>query len=400
MTKVVSGRQGITGQAQFERLKTSVKGLYRRQQDELVRAFFDDRLSAQDVLRAYEQGETNSDFVIFDSDSFEVLSQWATSSHYSEANRELQRGLFQRLEGDLRGVPMASFPRRLLRIKPNFEGRTSQFNLIRTISLSFLRNGTVQGRAGNLYRQVQAVLPYPKKSHRRANNYKPFGVKELDKLLLESKIKPEIQQWIRWLCLHGLRMKELFHDGFDVVDVNGTPAIHVRGKKSDAADRLVPLIKEIPSSTITTNQLRTALSKLGRQRYDCRRTYAQWLQGSGVPRNVMQKWMGHSSVKSVTDVYLQAETTEEIRKWRVVLMKWYDAQKRVDPADHDAVLPPLGADEILQDGLQSWSQERIVEELNAILWRWYAGDDAFLRVPFEVDGITRIDSSRLAASDD
>ncbi len=133
------------------------------------------------------------------------------------------------------------------------------------------------------------------------------------------------------LCITGMRPSEYWGG----VWFAGRDYIQVNGVKTDYSKRTIPLIAEVvlaTSSPVYWGRLFREVvgphfpgergERLLFSPYDCRRTYAHWLESAGLPRGRVAAYLGHSPA-DLTDFYARRPPTpEEIRADGETLARW------------------------------------------------------------------------------
>ena len=132
------------------------------------------------------------------------------------------------------------------------------------------------------------------------------------------------REWLLWSVYTGARLAECRRLRWEDVDLVGK-LLHIRGTKTEAADRIVPLHDRLvrwcekqqtragpilrPWSNVRRDLHEAcARAKIGPLSHnDLRRTFAAWLKQKGVDSQVVARLMGHTDSKMVDRVYGQLD---------------------------------------------------------------------------------------------
>ena len=266
------------------------------------------------------------------------------------------------------------------------------FQHARLTSMGFARDLTPSRRDGLLYKQIKAIPNFPKRLTRRPTPNKPFGVRELSRLITDVKVPDYISEHIYFMCLHGLGAKEYLVDGVEEFPDASPPHLLVKGTKAHHRYRKIPLMVRLPEYDLPTNhQLRWWLGKMdGRQVYDCRRTYATWLDRSGISRRHASAYMGHA-VQGMTELYQTDTTLNWIQEDYQVLRDYLQtSMKEVIGKEIDPVKPPSAIAELGKE-LEQASMEEIKEYVNDVLTQWRYGKKRWMHKHYRVTHLEEVD---------
>lgn len=388
----IQKRTGYDNKKDLERLKDAIKGLRLRDEHDLIRAWTRDEVSNHEILSAYQTGHVHQDYLIRKRPLLPSIRDWVSSSHYVPENNRIYGHLLNRLEKTLTGHLLGDAPKVLSDIRAGYKKTqsTTDFNKLRKIILSYLKNNSPDKTDSLLYQQVRKVSAFSTDTHKRKNLHKPFDPNNLDFLLEEENIPSIGRDWIYWLCLHGLRPKEFWHDGWELGSSGAIQYVQVWGKKTKGAERKIPLLYTPPSEDlIPMPTIRRYLSKLGRSPYDCRRTYLVWLDNAKVPRNVIARWAGHRDVTTTTELYLLQEDLQWIKEHGGLLPQWLREQRdlRITGRDSDTFVPFQSRDDIGKNR-QAADLAEVKDRLNALLEEWYQNPkEKWMRRQYRVDSL-------------
>ena len=159
--------------------------------------------------------------------------------------------------------------------------------------LSFLKDQV--GKRDERYLTVQYDIPALPHRTKHTTGVTPDDAREIAEQLdpLAARI------W--WgLCVTGMRPSEFWGDW----EVEGN-VVHVRGTKSENAERAIPLLYPITKPGLTYRQFNRRLEKLNlpvRARTG-RKSFARWMNEGGIPRTRRRAYIGHATREDVTDRY-------------------------------------------------------------------------------------------------
>jgi integrase len=200
------------------------------------------------------------------------------------------------------------------------------FNHTRSTVQSFLRN-TV-GKRSNLWGLVTEIDPL---SIVRKREGKPQTVKTI-KWLIE-KLPPKYGEMVWSLCTTGMGWAD--YSGEWKVYKN---YVQIDGTKNKNRVRKVPRIDTPTRPTTTEQYLRKQIKSVTKkdiQLYDFRRTYAHWMEMSGVPRSRRQSYMGHSS-RDILDLYESHEVQDHLKKDGDLLREYIKRDSTPEPVSGDS----------------------------------------------------------------
>jgi len=385
----VQKRTGYSNKKDLTQLREAIKGLHSRGEYGLLRLWIDDKVSNHEALKAYQTGLVSSDYLMRGRDLLTSLEEWGSSSQYVPENHRVHHHLLNRYKTDLEGQALGHCPEVLRSIKTRMtdEEPTSAFNALRKLCLSYVRNNSEDGTGSDIYQGIRKVAPFPVSSHRTADLHRPFDVHNLDHLCDLHNIPSHGQDWIWWMCLHGLRPKELWVDGWEIKTEGQLEYLEVYGQKTEGSRRRLPLFMTPPSpDVIPRTTVRTYLQRLGRSLYDTRRTAQVWWDNSRVPRNVIARWAGHDARKTMTELYLLQDDLNWIREHRAKVDIWLQTQMDISNVSKDAdTFSPYSSRDEIGSKRSAASLQDIKNRLNAILEEWYNSDRKWMNNRYRVD---------------
>ena len=169
-------------------------------------------------------------------------------------------------------------------------------------------------------------------------------------LALTAQLSPERAVAVWLALLTGARRSELpcIWEKDVIRYASGSITIHIRGTKTDGADRVVPIVTSWQRTLF--NKVREALpirpwSNMNRDLAlasvaaelpfvvtpnDLRRTFASWLIEAGVTREEVAKMLGHSGTAMVFRVYGRADPEKEGESIRRRLAAGHALEEQID----------------------------------------------------------------------
>lgn len=220
------------------------------------------------------------------------------------------------------------------------------FNLLKSNMQAFARwHG---GERSDMYLEVVAVAPYPKKRKRKPHSCDVAEMLELVGKLNEegntSRNNTPVQlplgdMW--WsMCVTGMRPVEYW--GAEWQD-RGAYVEIVTAKQADgervtrSVPRLRPIIAAACGRDVFARALRAA-SDGKVQPYDGRRTFSNWMEKAKVPRTRRRLYMGHGE-KDVTDLYEWEEVERYLAEDGELMRDWLAEQ--ISKAEGTATVLPM-----------------------------------------------------------
>jgi integrase len=198
-------------------------------------------------------------------------------------------------------------------------GHRAAFTRLRANSL-VLAAWADGGTHGATWREIRDGIGTMKVRPRERRGHHPFKVSEMEMLrrLLNDE-KAGAGESLVALCITGMRPSEYWSKNWSV----GGGMVGIMGTKNLNAKRQIPQVAQIAPAyksfawwgKLFRKVLRDQVTKskpgelLPWTAYDCRRTFAQWLDASGVPRWRAAYYLGHSP-STMTDFYASAIPTD------------------------------------------------------------------------------------------
>lgn len=207
------------------------------------------------------------------------------------------------------------------------------FNLLKSNMQSFAKWHA--GERSELYRDLVAIRPYPKKRRRTVH---PCSVAEI--LEIVRRLEPMERTTHRntpvvlplggmvWtLCTTGMRPIEYWggewQDRGDYIDIL-TAKQHDGERLRRKIPRVRPAVAPGCHRLVFAQKLERA-SDAAVQPYDLRRTFGNWLEMAKIPRTRRRLYMGHGE-KDVTDLYEWQEVEQFVKDDGATLRAWLAAE--------------------------------------------------------------------------
>lgn len=294
---------GTTDEKMCRRLNEMLTSLYEGGRRDVLTLIRDRRLTIMEVWEHYRLGRWDE---IPTSEHLEPLERsfrnWIESlapGDCSEKHRlslgESCTRLVAASPKDARVVEVIEAVRNL---RKTHQDRARTFNLARSAAQAFLR-ATV-GRHSKLWQEVATIPPLRvvPKFHKHPQTV--AGALEIREALIEkgNSTKAAAIWWA--LCTTGMRPAEFWGEW----DLQRDRIVIVSAKRRQIVKRFVPKLVTIDEPELTQSGFDSALGRLPMKvtPYDGRRTYANWLEGAGVPRTRRKLYLGHGQT-DVTDLY-------------------------------------------------------------------------------------------------
>lgn len=232
-----------------------------------------------------------------------LLEKWLGEAEVAESTRLQRRDSFAYLKKCMRGKPLLrDLPALLTEFRAQCvaRGHATTFNRAKSAAQAFLRD--MIGRHTNAWARVSDVptMKEAKRGRQGLTVAEALGIREQ----LAARSPKAARIW--WaMCLTGMGPKELFVDGFDVLE----DRIRIHGAKRAGRERDVPLIDYPTRPELTRWGFTSALRRIGLTPYQARKTFDRWLQDAGIPRVRRKRYLGHGK-RDVTDDYEFYEISE------------------------------------------------------------------------------------------
>lgn len=287
---------------------------------EVIRRVSDGNIKAIDLLHRSRLGlnlDTTSSSAGASDRLESVGKRWlagrmsASAGHRRSLTQHLTLLLSRSSSLGLRDVP-----RELIKLRQEYElsGHAVTFNNIRTSMLDLAR-WVEGGKRSALWEEVRSIpkLKILRERQRSHNPFSPSKAREMRNYL--NAAHPGAGEVFFALCVTGMRPSEYFSRRWTATPERAL--ISIEGTKSAAAKRVVPMLG-VPYPVCEMSYFE--YSKIFRQTqrgmvgamsyaaplshtlYDCRRSFAIWMEEAGIPRTRRRVYLGHARA-DVTDLY-------------------------------------------------------------------------------------------------
>jgi integrase len=284
-------RSGTTKTRTYKAMLDMLNLLYENGRADILRDIKEQRVKVMDVYEKFRAGRLDQ---LPTGDLMRPLEaawlEWLAGKEIAELTRHDYEEAWKRL-GAGPGAPMTGLPD-LLREhrKASMKVRARSFNKDRAAFLAFL-NGTL-GDSHWLHAACKRVATLKVPTERKMP-YNPQTVEQIRALAGKLPVHHALTLW--GLCLTGMRPEEMFEERGNAWSLEAE-LVRVKGTKSPAADRVVPrvglIVKPRTGRLAFYRALRAASSKTVTP-YDCRRTYAQWMDLGRIPQFRQDFYFGH-----------------------------------------------------------------------------------------------------------
>lgn len=295
----------------FKRLNEMLTALNETGRDDILRAIRDGDLLPLSVYDAFRSNELHrlplgKELLPLK----ETMTLWNQSAEVSKQRKADNKSGIKRLSEKVALV--ANLPDALIAVRSDLarEQHPAQFNRIRATALAFVRD-TLK-RSHRLYGEVRDVplMKEVKQPDRHILSW--TDVQAIAEKMTDARDRAAVYG----MALTGMGPKEWYVDGWKL----GENRVTIYGAKRKARTRIVPCVRvarfasPVPAAGVgSTREKRRFGERLfslaGYRPYDLRRTYANWLEASNVPRTRRIAYLGHSG-GDVTSLYERHEVEQ------------------------------------------------------------------------------------------
>lgn len=321
-------RSGTRNKTIRNRILATMDSLYERGRLDLLQDVSDGIITPMQLYNAQQQGNIKSL-----PSAAEIkplvphLFDWLDSyEKIVDTTRRGYRDRFTQLVKLGKDSSVADLPGLLERMRAQHKKleRYRSFNQARSAVQAYLRS--TLGRQNPVYIAVANIEPLDSTPKRKGN---PLSVVEA--WAIKDKMPEPMASMFWTLCLTGMGWME-YTGAWEVVG----ETVEIHGTKRAGRDRIIPKFGELTPPSVPDKVFRKALRKGSKrtvQPYDCRRTFARWLNESEVFDVHQACYMGHGA-KSITALYKTPRIVSEIlegdRKKVTAYLK-QESLKKVNP---------------------------------------------------------------------
>ena len=319
----------VRGRDQAQSYDEMIDRLWEGGRQDVVRALVKGTLSFADVWPQYRRGDWSQ---ILSPESLKPLfplkgkklgaaGAWIPKARklggkpISEDHRADLYKSFGILEKMDKRATVAELPKLLERLREECMAaeHPRKFNKAKAHAQAFVR-ATQGKRRSHLWADVADIGNL--EEHRKPGHPQP------PERALEIKRKLGGAHGAIWwtMCCTGMGWRELTGQWYAESD-----RVHILGTKRESRNRIVPRLGSPEKPLRGYKAFREALTGADETLvpYDGRRTFAHWLEESGIPRTRRRIYLGHA-VKDVTDLYEGHDVTHYIPEDRARLLKYLE----------------------------------------------------------------------------
>lgn len=223
----------------------------------------------------------------------ETFEKWVSKKECSASHRlSLSQSLRHLLKASRSNPSVGDLPSVLSVVREKMQGKHPRsFNLARAAAQAFVKS-TLK-RSHPIYAAIGDIDPLPIVAQRGKHPATPTEL-----AAITAKLDPQ-HSGIMWgMATTGMGPSE-FWGKWEVRD----DRILIHGTKRAGRERFIPRFTTVIRPAVLYPAFRRALAKHSALKpYDLRRTYANWLESSGIPRTRRKLYLGHGA-SDVTDLY-------------------------------------------------------------------------------------------------
>lgn len=330
----VKRASGTTSKVVLRRLNRMMTALFDEGRLDLLRAVRDGELTPLALLDAYQR--KSLDRLPTAQLAAPLAAAWLAWVLAKDCSIEHKRSLVQSLRHILnakvaspfgvtdlgaitKGLPrksVADLPALLAAARKRLAKHPTSFRLARSASQAFVRE-TLK-RSHPLYRDVSDVAPLVTKPQRLKRPQTVAGL-----VAICGTVDEATAAAIWSMATTGMGPKEYWGRW-----QRETGGIHVYGTKREGRDRLVPDLGRCTRPQLSRQAFEDRLVEQAGAAitpYDLRRTFANWMEATGITRARRRIYMGHGA-KDVTDMYEWHEVMSFLETDAASLREWLEAE--------------------------------------------------------------------------
>lgn len=323
----INKRSGTHSKKMRDRIHDMMDALYERGRLDLLESVRDGIISPMQLYNAQQQGNVRSL-----PSAAEIkplvphLFDWLDDYEIADTTRRGYRDRFTQLVKLGKESSVADLPGLLERMRAQHKKleRYRSFNQARSAVQAYLRS--TLGRQNPVYIAVANIEPLDSRPKRKGN---PLSV--VDAWAIRDKMAEPMASMFWTMCLTGMGWME-YTGAWEVVG----ETVEIHGTKRLGRERIIPKFGELVDPSVPDKVFRKALRKASKrtvQPYDCRRTFARWLNEAEVYEVHQACYMGHGA-KTITALYKTPRIVIEILKAdrkKVTAYLKQESLKKVNP---------------------------------------------------------------------
>ena len=334
---------GTTDPATFGGIIGMLKTLYQTGRHQILKEIQQGTIKAIDVYGYWIDGKLDH---VPSSATLRPLSEtfpgWLKQHDIAKSTRtiyEQQYDYFVRQVGD--EVPLCDLPVALNEYREHCDEKEiyRSFNIVRTCFQAFINSQFSQD--DSLYHRLRAVKKLKEVPKIESTTLSPAEVGFALETLMD--IGKGDHLWMaETMYVSGMRLGEYLGNQWEALK----DRVVIRGTKSKAAKRVVPLIdSHMFRATRGQKMFRRALRIAGIRPHDLRRSYAHLLEMAQVPRSRRLSYLGHSHADTLDRHYEAHEVSkyliEDAERCRTYIGESVEAAKREDHQERPEVFSGL-----------------------------------------------------------
>jgi len=285
---------GTNHKPTFRRINEMLTGLFERGRLDLLRSVQDGTLTPMQVYDAYRLNELHRlPTAAMMAPLKETMEKWIAGYECSESHRLSLAQSLRHLRAVRGNATVGDLPALLSVFRVKMQGTHPRtFNIARSAAQAFVRS--TMKRTHPLWMELSGIEVLKVRAQKAKH---PVTPKEL--AAITTMELPIHYHTIIWgMASTGMGPSEFWGRWEMKAD-----RFLIHGTKRKGRERIVPRFTTVFRPTIKYPAFRKALAAISDLTpYDLRRSYANWLESAGIPRNRRRQYLGHAA-GDVTDLY-------------------------------------------------------------------------------------------------